>query len=189
MSDGAISNGSSEQPADDDVDNEAEGHAPASLSLRLVPQRLTLSATKLVLNWRLHLRNDGDVHIVGLRIWSDMTTARRSKLSAEEAGRPDMRRAHLRRSAMIAPGGEDECLGEWQMPRDDAHLVKYGSVRDVSKPRVLPLGRFRLVGAGIEPLYVAFAIGTAEADATMPEPLLFDDRMQIFANLVASQLA
>lgn len=171
------------------LEEDADAETGASLSLQLTPIRLTLSTTKVIVNWRLSFRNTGDNHIIALRIWSDLTTAKRSAIHGEEAGKPDMDRARLHQFDKVEPGGEGECSGEWQMSRDEAMPVKTGHVQNFKEPRVLPIARFRLIGAGIPPTFVSFAMGSpAETDGVLPDPLLFDDRMQIFADLAAVQL-
>ena len=169
---------------------EAEGLSRSPLALRLNPTRLTLSATKIIVNWRLSVRNASDAHIVSLRIWSDMTAAKRTAMRSEEAGRPDMDRAKLHKAELLPPDEETHSSGEWHMPRDEAQPVKRGPVQNFAEPRVLPVARFRLIGAGIPPTYLNFAIGNLnENDGSLPEPLLFDDRIQIFPDLSAVQLA
>ncbi|MDE1466923.1 hypothetical protein [Aurantiacibacter sp. D1-12] len=164
--------------------------APASpLELKLTPTRLTLSAKTVIINWRLELRNASETHIVALRIWSDMTSAACAAIHHDEAGKPDMDRAKLHREDFLAPGVHAEYSGEWQMPREEAIPVKQGPVRNFSEPRVLPVARIRLIGAGIEPTFVNFAVGSpGEEEGALPRPLLFDDQMQIFSELAAVQL-
>ena len=174
------------------VPDAGEAPVPRSfpLVLQLTPIRLTLSSTAVIVNWRLSLRNAGETHIVALRVWSDVASAGRTAIGREEAGRPEMERAKLHQVEMLSPGVTAECSGEWHLPRKDAHLVKFGHVRNINEPRVLPVARFRMIGAGIAPTFTNFAIGSpAETEGGLPLPLLFDDSMQIFADLAAVQLS
>lgn len=173
------------------LSEEANAEIPSSpIALDLVPQRLTFNSRKVIINWRLKLTNESDGHIVALRIWSDLTTAKRAAITSAEAGRPEISRSALREAPMLAPGAQEEWSGEWQMTRDEAMPLKIGPVRNFKEPRILPVARFRLIGAGIDPTYVCFAIGTPAGDeGALPAPVLIDGKMQIYADLAATRLS
>lgn len=157
----------------------------AQIALALHPVRLSTSPTRIILNWRLNVTNTGDSHVVGLRIWSDMTSLRKQgsekpDADLQESG-PVMDRARLHKVPILAPGAEVCASGEWQMPRD--HMDENDPE---TTPFMLPMARFRLVGAGIPPTRLAFVIGVpAQGGEDEPQPLLLDDRMQVFPELTA----
>jgi hypothetical protein len=129
-----------------------------ALGLTLFPTRLSIGPTRVVLNWRLELANTGSGHIVSLRVFSDMVSAHSSLPAQEQLGGPDMEDARLHRLAMLAPGTTQSLAGEWQMPRDAVLPVD-----NAPDALILPLARFRLIGAGIVPMRKAFVIGNPPA--------------------------
>ena len=87
-----------------------------------------------------------------------MVSAHSSVPSSEQLGGPDPEVARLNSIAQLAPGTSASVTGEWQIPRDAVRAV------DNSPDRlILPLARFRIIGAGICPLRRAFVIGSPPA--------------------------
>lgn len=169
---------------EDAVEEAVEIIASEAVEIELVPTRLTLSPTKLILNWRLEITNTGTKQILFPRLWSDLACASRPIPTCQDTGRPDMDRARLHKWASLASGEQHDAAGEWQISRDDALPID-GRIQ----PWVIPVARFRLIGAGVEPTFMNFAIGApGTEDGDFPEALHFDDAMQIFPDLVAKQL-
>jgi len=167
---------------DDHTEEEAlvAADAPA-LAIDLLPTRLSVGPTRVLLNWRLDLTNGGDSHIVALRIWSDMVSAHSAVPSSEQLGGPDPDDAGLHTVAQLAPGDTANVMGEWQMPRNAVRAV------DNSPDQlILPLARFRIIGAGIAPTRRAFIIGSppAPGDERLRALQLSGD-LQIHARLSA----
>ena len=142
----------------DDQADEATQQATSALSLSLKPTRLSIGPTRVLLNWRLDLTNNGTQHIIALRMWSDMVSAHSSVPSSKQLGGPDPHEARLHKFAQLAPGEEASVMGEWQMPREAVRPV------DNSPDQlILPLARLRFVGAGLPPQRHAFVIGNPPA--------------------------
>ncbi|QZH75427.1 MAG: hypothetical protein JY451_02065 [Erythrobacter sp.] len=152
-----------------------------ALSLTLFPTRLSIGPTRVLLNWRLELSNNAQDHIVSLRIWSDMVSAHGSIPTEEQLGGPNLDEARLHRIAMLAPFATESIAGEWQMPRDAVRPVD-----NAPESLILPLARFRLIGAGIAPLRRAFVIGNPPAPGEEKlRPLHLDGSLQVHIRLAA----
>lgn len=152
-----------------------------TLSLALVPTRLSIGPTRVMLNWRLELANVGSSHIVSLRVWSDMVSAHGSIPSEEQLGGPDLEDARQHRIAVLAPAATQTIAGEWEMPRDALRPVDNAPER-----LILPLARFRLIGAGITPFRKAFVIGNPPAPGEEKlRPLQLDGNFQMHTRLAA----
>lgn len=163
------------------TDEATENEPVAALMLELFPTRLSIGPTRVLLNWRLDLTNNGAAHIVALRVWSDMVSAHSSIPSAEQLGSPDMDHAKLHQIAQLDPGAHQSIVGEWQIPRDAVRPV------DNSPDKlILPLARLRCIGAGIAPLRQAFVIGQPPFAAEEKlRALLLSSDMQFHSNLSA----
>lgn len=151
------------------------------LSLALFPTRLSIGPTRVLLNWRFELTNSGSSHIVALRVWSDMVSAHGSIPTEEQLGGPDLDEARMHRIAMLAPDATEAIAGEWQISRDALRPVGNAPER-----LILPLARFRLIGAGIMPLRKAFVIGNPPPPGEEKlRPLLLDGSFQMHIRLAA----
>lgn len=170
---------------DDEVETDAQSDAPRSLALVLSPTRLSIGPTRALLNWRLDLTNGGDAHLVALRIWSDMDTAHASVPDARQLGGPDMDRARLLTLAMLAPGESASVIGEWQLDR-----TAMKPVGTPAKPMIVPLARFRILGAGLAPQKRIFVIGSPPAnDSERVGALGLEANLQIHSRLAAREIS
>ncbi len=164
-----------------DIAEEPESAPDAALTLDLLPTRLSIGPSRVLLNWRLNLTNSGATHIVALRVWSDLVSAHSSVPSAEQLGGPDIKDARLQQIAWLKPGEQHSVIGEWQMPRDAVRPVD-----NSTDQLILPLARLRLVGAGIAPFRQAFVIGQPPAPGEERlRALHLDGNMQIHSRLSA----
>jgi len=170
------------EAGDNHIDEDAlDAEVVPALELELLPTRLTLGPTRVLLNWRLDLANTGASHIVAMRIWSDMVSAHSSVPSNEQLGGPDQDDARLHTIAQLAPGTKANLMGEWQFPRDAVRAVD-----NSPEQLILPLARLRIIGAGIPPLRRAFVIGSPPAPGEEKlRALQLSGDMQIHARLSA----
>ncbi|WP_340587061.1 hypothetical protein [Erythrobacter alti] len=170
-------------------DDQEEGPAQhvaqdPALELDLHPTRLSVGPTRVLLNWRLDLANTSGSHIIALRVWSDMVSAHSSVPSEEQLGGPDMEEARLNTIAQLEPGTKANLMGEWQISRNAVRAVE--NSRD---SLILPLARFRLVGAGITPQRRAFVIGSPPAPGEKRlRALQLTGEIQILARLSAREV-
>ncbi|RJY08978.1 hypothetical protein [Aurantiacibacter aquimixticola] len=157
-------------------DSETFAEEPAALELEFAPARLSLGPARILLNWRLAVRNVGERPIVAMRVWSDMVL--------EDAPRPiapgpTSANAKLHKLYISAPGEEHPISSEWNIPRDG------WPVEEASEPRFV-LARFRIIAAGIIPIRRDFRIGGQPADGEGNlEPLAIAGRISIHPELAA----
>ena len=163
---------------------DAEAETRGMLSLVFSPTRLVISPSRAVLNWRMRLANNGDAHIVALRIWSELASAHRSEPGRDQLRGPDMQTARLHTADIVAPGDGVDLSGEWQIER--------GAMRAIgtpAEPLLLPLVRLRMIGAGMLPDIRTLAVGmhpAGEGDRVRPIPLKGD--MQVHSRLAAQPI-
>lgn len=168
---------------EDDADQLEEAIASGALTLELMPTRLSVGPTRVLLNWRLEIGNEGDGHIVALRLRSDMVCAHSSVPSVEQLGAPDPE-ARLHTVKQLAPGQSENILGEWQLPREDVKTIE--SETDTI---LVLLGRVQCVGAGIPPTRHAFVIGQpAPATEAKLRGIALSADMQIHSKLAAKAI-
>lgn len=169
-----------EQLIEDDSE-EAANPARGALSLALAPARISIGQSKVSLNWRLTMTNTGDAHVVSLRIWSDLVSAHSSIPSDEQLGGPDMAHAQPQAIPLLAPGEKESLAGEWHLMRDEVRPVDNAPDR-----LILPLARFRLVGAGMLPFRMAFIIGNPpKPNDNRLRALQLDGGLKIHSRLAA----
>ena len=158
-----------------------DGITRSTLDLAFEPLRLSIGPGNARMNWRLTLTNAGEAHIVGLRVWSDLVSTRTAAPDREDLSGPDPMQARLHQIRMLAPGEEAALSGEWQLPRD-----KFVPFLGLTQ-KILPLVRFRMVGAGILPTKKAYLVGKqATQDDAMPEALACDGALQVHSSLIAA---
>lgn len=125
-----------------------------ALALTLQPTQLSIGMVSAILAWNMVIRNTGETHLVALRLWSDMIAAHGSVSEEEQLGGPASAHAQLVPIARIDPGQQAVLTGEWQLPLDEIIPIAQDDML-----MMLPLGRVRIVGAGIAPRRHAFLVG------------------------------
>lgn len=155
-----------------------------ALDLDLRPERMTVGITELTVAWILDLRNVGETHLVAMRVWSDMTGVQGGTQARQQLEGPDTKKARLHKIGSLFPGAKGRINGEWSFPLADVPPVE--SARAIM---VLPMARFRFVGAGFAPFRAAFLVGhPPEPGSGRLRPVRLDEGRQIFDKVAAKQL-
>lgn len=155
-----------------------------ALDLTLRPERLTVGLAELTVSWMLDLRNVGDTHLVALRIWSDMTGVQGGMQARKQLEGAQGKRASLHRIGSLFPGAKGRIKGEWRFPLADIPPVE--GARAIV---VLPMVRFRFVGAGFAPFRTAFLIGLPpEPGSGRLKPVRLDEGTKTLSRVVAKRL-
>lgn len=139
------------------------------IALELSPQKLSFTLIRASISYRLTLRNIGEMPIIGLRIHSDLITAHASKPDDEQLSGPDMSQAETQKIARLDPEQSAILSGNQALILADAQIIHYGT-----RKMLLPLMRFRLIGAGTPPLIRAFVIGHSAPDGEKLRPFRLD---------------
>ena len=149
------------------------------LDLVLRATKLSVGLTKTAIEWQLDISNPGDGHVVALRIWSEPGTAHGIGGGREQLARPMGEDAGLHTIASLFPGARGRIEGEWRLHHRDAKPVG-----DATPALLVPLARFRFVGAGIAPFRRAFLIGLPPAGPGQKiRPVRLDHGQQVHTRL------
>ena len=167
------------------VEDESAPDPRPTLALELDAHRLSVGPTEVRLQWRLDLRNDSADHILALRVWSDMTTARRYVEDGQLSFRFAEDGFQLDRIAKLAPGETASASGEWRMP-----VGSFPPEPGTQTVLIRPAARFRIIGAGLPPARAAFLIGQPTADAAgRMKPIRLDAGPAIYRDCVSRPVA
>lgn len=155
----------------DQVSAEANENTPppSVIELELNPLRLSFSLMRATLSYRLTLRNIGKMPVVSLRVHSDLISAHASRPEDEQLLGPDMGQAHTQKIAQLGPEQSIELKGDRSLLLAEVEVIHHGS-----KKMILPLIRFRLIGAGTPPLIRAFVVGQPAPDGGKLRPFRLD---------------
>lgn len=155
------------------------------LDLDLRPEKLTIGITSLAVSWTLDMRNVSESELVALRIWSDLSAAHGGGQAREQLSDPHKPDASLHKISRLSPGKKGRIKGEWSFP-----LARVPPVESAKATMVLPMARFRFIGAGLTPFRVAFLIGLPpEPGSGRLKPVRLDQGTQAHKRIAAKLLA
>lgn len=156
---------------------------PSPVELTLDPQRLSFSLMKARLSYRLTLRNTGEMPIISLRVHSDLISAHASQGDDEHLLGPDMAEAKLQKIAQLDPDESVELKGEVDLLVAEVKVINHGD-----KMLLLPLIRFRLIGAGTPPLICAYVLGQPSPEGERVRPFRLDNGPSAHKEIIAHLL-
>lgn len=154
---------------------------PSNLELELDPKQLSFTLMKAHVAYRLILRNVGEASIISLRVHADLISAHASNDDDEQLRGPDMAHTQLQKIARIDPGETAEISGNIELAFAQVQLIHHGE-----KQLLLPLARFRLIGAGITPLIRAFVLGQPSPEDGRIRPFRLDSGTRLYDEIVAN---
>ena len=163
----------------------AEQPAAPGLQWELEPQRLSLTLMNATLSYRLILNNAGSEPLENLAITADMIAAHATLSHEQQLSGPDANAMQVASIARLEPGESRTVSGEFRLPFGQITPVRQGNAA-----LLFPLARFRIEGAGDEPVTRTFLVAQPpERPGAGLQPFRLDLGPRVYPNLAQRAFA
>lgn len=150
---------------------------PPQLTLQANALKLSRSMMNATLHYRLSVTNRSTTALGDLMVGGDLVSAHNGKALSEQVAGVEQALPVRHRIERISPGQTKVLEGTLQLPLTQVHPIRQGSAL-----LLVPLMRWQLAGADMEPLACTFVVGTlSQVAGGRLQPFRLDEQPQDYS--------